>query len=579
MFYASKYTIVPHQYQLETMNALEDGHDILVDSGTGSGKTLCMIIPNLMHPHTISITISPLKRLQIMQHLIVQPEQLGLFHGHMPQLARLLSLTQFARKIAHLHIDEIHFLYIAGLPHYSLPAFHPAWGGLNKLRLQLPKGTPIQAHSGTLPPHIKSAVIENLNFNPSTFLSLKLSTNRPNIIYVTHRIVGSLSDFCNLDFLISNPFTHIIKTVVYHDNTQQCLIRHYHGGMSKDYLQRVFDNFSNPKGTCKILHTTKGASMGLHVDDIVAVVDYSVTQKKLTALQHAGRGGRRGQMAVYLCMAEPWAYLASFDGVDPNSTDPDRPIAGHLTKHSRKPARTGLAMVKYVRSKVCLQDLIRQYLADESCEALNVSYKWCCDLEHPNDPSRKFDKRSFFPGRFIYQDEDGCIYAGHAELRSWVLSAHSSDPLRTVRPPTYILDAKAIKTLSTVHPDRLSSVSQVVVVLEETDEWEVEWGSNVFAVILAYDAELQKAANISGVGKTKTATRGKGRKETGGDDEYEPVAKRTQNEPLLVDGPTNVLLSTTNEIIIHLLESQSSQAQLLDTRPPPLQIHGLQSWR
>jgi ATP-dependent helicase YprA (DUF1998 family) len=67
VFYASKCTIVPHQYQLETMIALEDGRDILVDSGTGSGKTLCMIIPNLMHPHTTSITISPLKRLQIMQ--------------------------------------------------------------------------------------------------------------------------------------------------------------------------------------------------------------------------------------------------------------------------------------------------------------------------------------------------------------------------------------------------------------------------------------------------------------------------------------------------------------------------------
>jgi hypothetical protein len=69
-------------------------------------------------------------------------------------------------------------------------------------------------------------------------------------------------------------------------------------------------------------------------------------------------------------MAEPWAYSASLDGVDPNSTDPDRPIAGHLTKHSRKPARTGLAMVKYVRSKVCLRDLIRQYLADESREGM-----------------------------------------------------------------------------------------------------------------------------------------------------------------------------------------------------------------
>jgi superfamily II DNA helicase RecQ len=231
--------------------------------------------------HLLTLDAQTLQQIRdgYFQHLIVQPEQLGSFHGHMPRLARLLTSIQFARKIARVHIDEIHFLYIAGLPHYGLPAFRPAWGGLNELRLRLPKGTPVQAHSGTLPPHIKSAVIEHLNFNPSTFLSLKLSTNRPNIVYVTHRIVGSLSDFRNLDFLISNPFTHIIKTVVYHDDTQQCadavafnerrlppelrntgLIRHYHGGMSKAYLQHVFDDFSNPKGTCKILHTTEGAS-------------------------------------------------------------------------------------------------------------------------------------------------------------------------------------------------------------------------------------------------------------------------------------------------------------------------------
>ncbi|KAF8214947.1 hypothetical protein K438DRAFT_1561671 [Mycena galopus ATCC 62051] len=584
VYYARKCTIVPRQYQLETMNALEDARDILVDSGTGSGKTLCMIIPNLMHPHTTSITISPLKRLQILQginaisinedtsstpelwnqirnghfqHFIIQPEQLRSFHGHMPRFARLLTTSQFARKITRVHINEIHFLYIAGLPHYGLPAFRLAWGGLNKLCLRLPKGTPVQAHSGTIPPHIKSAIIKHLNFNPSTFLLLKLSTNRPNIIYVTHRVVGSLSDFRNLDFLISTPFTRIIKTVVYHNNTQQCaeaitfnerrlapercntgLIQHYHGGMSQTYLQCVFDGFSNPKGTCKILHTTE-ASFHLHVNDIVAVVDYGVIQKKLTALQRVGRGGRRGQMAVYLCMAELWAYSASLDSVESNIADPDHPIAGHLTKQSRKPARMGI-----FRDSNTL---------DTSSLALTISYEWCCDLDHPNEPNRKFNKCSFFLGRFIYQDEDRHIYAGdviierdglQAQLRSWVLSAHSSDPLCAVCPATYILDGRVIKTLSTVHPDRLTSVSQLVALLEVTDEWRAEWGSDVFMVISVYDTEMKKAANISAAGKAKTGTRAKVRKETGGDDEWELVAKRTRNKLPLADVPTNVRRST-----------------------------------
>ena len=45
------------------------GQDSLVDVGTGNDKTLCMIIPCLLSPKTISIIISPLKRLQAVQVL------------------------------------------------------------------------------------------------------------------------------------------------------------------------------------------------------------------------------------------------------------------------------------------------------------------------------------------------------------------------------------------------------------------------------------------------------------------------------------------------------------------------------
>ena len=45
------------------------GQDSLTDVGTGNGKTLCMIIPCLLSPKTISVVISPLKRLQAVQVL------------------------------------------------------------------------------------------------------------------------------------------------------------------------------------------------------------------------------------------------------------------------------------------------------------------------------------------------------------------------------------------------------------------------------------------------------------------------------------------------------------------------------
>ncbi|KAG2123102.1 hypothetical protein BD769DRAFT_1296734, partial [Suillus cothurnatus] len=53
--------IVPHQFQLKAVLATLNGQDGVKTAGTGSGKTLCIIIPILLRPGTISITISPLK--------------------------------------------------------------------------------------------------------------------------------------------------------------------------------------------------------------------------------------------------------------------------------------------------------------------------------------------------------------------------------------------------------------------------------------------------------------------------------------------------------------------------------------
>ncbi|KAJ7091715.1 II DNA helicase [Mycena crocata] len=565
VFIASNKKLVPRQYQLESTNALAHGHDCVVDSGTGSGKTLCQIIMNLLFPNTTSMTISPLKRLQILQaaefvrwgirtvcinedtpkdaelwksienghfqHLIVQPEQLQMYQGHLPRLARLLNVHRFVKTIARVHVDEAHNHHAAGLSHYGLPPFRPAWGCLHEFRLRLCKGTPFELLSGTFPPHVKRAVIEHLNFDPKSYVSLKLSSNRPNIVYATHRIVGNLSDFRNLDFLISDPFTVVHKCVVFHDDTQQCadaasyqdaklpanlskkgVVRHYHGGMSKDYLTAVFEDFCNPNG-------------GLDVGDIDVVVDYGLPPKQSTSIQRGGRGGRRGQQAVYIVMAEPWAYTASLEAVATYSEDPDRPISGQLLKNAKKPARAGLAMILYVRDEeACLRANIRDYLADISPIALSID-KWCCDRPHPENPAIQFDKRTFFPGRFIYQDSDGGIYAGNTDepdrvhlnppktrkrkakgipnrkvaarsglqnqLHIWLSKAHAEDPLRAVRPVSFILDRIGIKALSTVHPDRMQTVEHVVTALEETSEWAAQWGQEVLSVISNFDTELR----------------------------------------------------------------------------------------
>ncbi|KAJ7603812.1 II DNA helicase [Roridomyces roridus] len=564
-FFATPKHVVPRPFQLQATVALSRGRDVIVDCGTGSGKTLCQILPNLLHPTSTSITISPLKRLQVVQaaeferwgiktvcinedtpndpelwarirtgyyqHLIVQPEQLKTFQGHLPRLARLLDVPQFTKTISRVHVDEGHNHVLAGLPRFGLSAFRPSWGSLKDLRLRLRKGVPFEVLSGTFPPHIKSAVVDHLQFHPSNILSIKLSSNRPNTSYATHPIVGKLSDLRNLNFLIGSPHTFLRKTIVFHDNRQEASDAAVFG-MSQDYLTKIFNDFSDPDGTCKILHGTEGASTGIDVGDIDAVIDYGCPQNMCTALQRAGRCGRRGQPSVYIVMPEPWAYTASLDALGAEGTDPDRPISGRLLKDSKKPDRAGLAMILYVRSTLCLRDMIRRYLADESEHALAISTSWCCDRPHLGDPFRQYDKTVFFPGRFLYLADDGAVWAGdeddagrvmldppkgtkrkrrrgpanrpiaqrvplHERLTRWVDAAHTSDPLRAARLRTFILSDADLVSLATAHPDRVQSVTDVVAILQGTAEWEEEWGAQVFEVISTYDAEIAPPATRS----------------------------------------------------------------------------------
>jgi superfamily II DNA helicase RecQ len=203
--------------------------------------------------------------------------------GHLPRLARLIQQDRlFRKRITRVHVDEAHFIYTTGVELYGLPAFRPAWGQLGEFRIKLGKGVVFQALSGTQPPHIKKTIIDRLLFDEKNLCNIKRSSNRPNMGYATHAIVGNLSDFRNLDFLVPEPYPDdflLPKTLVFHDNVNECtaaavylndrlpkslrskgLVKHYHGGMSKEYLTLVYDDFQQRNGACRILHATEGAS-------------------------------------------------------------------------------------------------------------------------------------------------------------------------------------------------------------------------------------------------------------------------------------------------------------------------------
>ncbi|PPR02849.1 hypothetical protein CVT24_002327 [Panaeolus cyanescens] len=576
-------TKLPRKFQLEATIAVLSDLDSLLDVGTNAGKTLCMVLPCLVSPNTMAVVFSPLKRLQAVQVLtfeeyglkavainedtpddpklwkeieagkfqvlLIQPEQLSSTNGHLARLARLLNEKRpFAKLIRRIHVDEAHFIYTAGLSHYGLPPFRAAWSGIGDFRVKVGRQVPIQALSGTQPPHIKGAIIDNLLLQRDSLLSIKLTSNRPNIVYATHRIVGELSQFRNLDFLVPVPYPDdwtMPKTLVFHDKVDLAVdavsylesrlpshlqrtgfIAHYHGGMSKEYLTSVYEDFSKENGKCRILHATEGASTGLDIPDIEIVVQYGISRDVPTTLQRGGRGGRGIKNAIFLIMYEPWVDEVDITTLVNDQLDPDHPFPKKLTPKSNKRERLGSAMIKIIQSDTtCLRRLFAGYLEDETPEALTFTTRWCCNRhENPDDPSSGFRLSSFFAGQLLYSDgPTGQFYYGDvndedrvaviperkekkarplvrkpihrpsliSRLDVWLHKVHSCSPLYGIRPQSYILDNRSIEKLARIHPSNFTSPNDVTSFLNETEAWALQYSADIYDIITGYDQELE----------------------------------------------------------------------------------------
>ncbi|KAJ3512945.1 hypothetical protein NMY22_g15184 [Coprinellus aureogranulatus] len=156
--------------------------------------------------------------------IICQPEQLsGLHQGHRTRLSRILSeCLEFVRLICAICIDEAHFIYTAGKDLYGIPAFRPPFGRLGGVRITIGRRVPVMALSGTQPPHIKQHIKKSLLMGDQRLRSIKLSSNRPNLIYATHPLIGSRSDFRNLDFVIPLGYDGTLeRTIVFHDDSKE----------------------------------------------------------------------------------------------------------------------------------------------------------------------------------------------------------------------------------------------------------------------------------------------------------------------------------------------------------------------
>ena len=327
-------------------------------------------------------------------------EQLGIFSGHMTKLGRLLRLRdrKFIKRIKYIHIDEVQTVQTCGIAKYGQTAFRPSYGRFDTYRLLFPKETIVMAYSAPLPPHILRVVTKKIAIGPD-HLFLKRTSNRPNIMYATHPIIGSLSDYNNLTMLLpplescGHPES-IPLTIIFHDKVKGCtdaalymrglllpamrgagLITYYHSLMSHEYLEQTYQDFQT--GRCRVLHTCAGMESGIDFNRVDLVCQYGIAADGTKLLQRGGRGGRNpNDKSIFLVMYEPWVKELDLSNIPAAkfAEDPDRPFIISSSKRQPKTERTGCFCISLVQSATCIRRLFADYLGDSSFEGISLRF-------------------------------------------------------------------------------------------------------------------------------------------------------------------------------------------------------------
>ncbi|TEB38019.1 hypothetical protein FA13DRAFT_1785865 [Coprinellus micaceus] len=479
-----------------------------------------MIITILLHPNDVALVVTPLKKLQDMQVkefskyglstlginedtpndkelweaiaagcyrvLIVQAEQLFIDKGHWPRLARLFNKRRkFTHSIRFLFIDEAHHIYVSGTALYGLPAFRPAWSHIGELRTKLGTRTTVAALSGTLPAHIKKAVKDSLQLGDDNLCSIKLSCNRPNIAYALHEIVGSITDYTNLDFVISDD-TGLIqegkrrrKGIIFHDSIDGAVnakrrhesllhpdrrgtgvVKEYHALMSDEYLEKPMPTFVTQTELAKFYMQRKA----LQLCDVhtlpYAVLTFrrgsTIHSSTLSSTTRRPVWTRWCFAGIFLLMYENWATKVDISKALEDAQrsavplDPDRPVKGKLNpKKKDKRIRTGISMLQLVQNRLaCLRAAYAKANDDDSVEG-----NYCCNrlTAHRNDvdrPHAHFDFAKFFPGKLLWYDEATKLtYRGHPEdpNRKAIVPLTSKRPIEAVEGSTPVPKYRATK--------------------------------------------------------------------------------------------------------------------------------------
>ncbi|KAI5999082.1 P-loop containing nucleoside triphosphate hydrolase protein, partial [Pisolithus albus] len=328
------------RWQLRVAETILNGEkDVICIAGTGMGKTLTFWMPLLFRPDGVQIVVTPLNLLgqqnvtslakagiQVIsissetatpenfqaigafqyRVIVISPKQIMRPEGG---FEKLLKNQLFVSRIISIVIDEAHCLTDWG-------EFRPEYRELGWLRYMLPRSVPLLVTSATITRAMLRDITHLLHLCPSRSITVRWSSDRPNIKIGVKKIKYALNSFADLTFLIPPGFKvddpPLPKFLIFFDDIPDsinvacvlrcCLpselrekIRWFNADMSTTYKEDELRKLisSETWGLC----TTTSFGMGMDVPDILMVIQWRASCNLSALWQHFGRAARDRQLA------------------------------------------------------------------------------------------------------------------------------------------------------------------------------------------------------------------------------------------------------------------------------------------
>ncbi|MBZ0177725.1 MAG: RecQ family ATP-dependent DNA helicase [Melioribacteraceae bacterium] len=313
--------------QLEIIETILKGKNLLSVLPTGAGKTLCYQIPALLS-EKFSIIISPLISLMKDQvDAINQIEKVSAFinstldysasekvlNNIEKKKIKLLYIAPerleneiFLQRIKqldpdYLFIDEAHCISQWG------HNFRPSYRNIKKI-IELIKFKNIAAFTATATKEVRKDIVTQLGLEKPKIIvgGFERENLHLNVIHTRDKkaeLLSILRDKNHLPAIIYSATRKSCEAISELLNEKKIQNRVYHAGISNEIREIIQDEFSS--GQSDLIVATNAFGMGIDKSDIRSIIHYHFPGSLESYYQEIGRAGRDGKDAEIFLLFDP----------------------------------------------------------------------------------------------------------------------------------------------------------------------------------------------------------------------------------------------------------------------------------